>query len=129
MSENPQPTTLIYNGACPICSREVRQYRAQAERHGVAMRFDDLAEADLTAYGLTADEAARRLYLVKNGQLFSGYEATLVLWSELPATRALARFAALPGIRQIGTFIYDRIAAPALYALHKRRQSKAARAS
>ncbi len=123
---NAERTTLIYNGTCPICSREVAHYRAKAGQHGVNMDFADLHSTDLAPYGLTPDDAARRLYLVRDGALHSGYEATLILWSELPGTRPLARFAALPGIRQIGTFIYDYIAAPALYTLHRRREAKKA---
>ena len=122
-------TTLIYNGSCPICSREVAMYRDSAARHHVPIEFADLNATDLSKWDLTPDMAARRLYLAKGDQLLDGYDATLALWGALPRARLLARFAGLPGIRQIGTAIYDYLAAPALYALHRRREAKKARSA
>lgn len=122
MSETP---TVIYNGACPICAPEVRAYRRQAEAADADLRFVDLNEADMAAYGLTRDEAARRLYVAQDGGLVSGVEAFAVVWSRLPRLRWLARAARLPVIRPVAWFVYDKVLAPLLYALHRRRQRRA----
>jgi len=124
MSEN---CTVIYNGTCPICSREIEMYRDRVEAVGGDLGFVDLNEADLDAIGLTSDEAARRLYVVREGQLISGVEAFLHLWRETPGFGFLARLVGLPGVRQGAGLVYEWVLAPVLYAMHKRRQARRAR--
>lgn len=113
---------VIYNGACPICSREIGLYRARAGAGGP--RFLNLAEADLAPYGLTPDAAARRLHVVQNGTLLSGFDAFVALWRATPGFGWLARLVGLPGISGLVRLVYDRAAAPLLYAMHRRRQAR-----
>lgn len=117
----PAPTTVIYNGECPICSREVAGYRRHAEARALPIRFDPLASADLARWGLTADQAARRFHVIQDGRLIAGVDAFIALWMAMPRFRPLARVVSLPGIRQIAGLAYEYAAAPALYALHRRR--------
>lgn len=118
-------TTVIYNGACPICSREVAHYRRAAEDAGAPLRFEDLAAADLARFGLDADSAARRFHAVRGGDLLSGLDAFEAVWAELPRWRWLARLLRLPLVRPLARAGYDHLAAPALYALHRRRRRRA----
>lgn len=133
MSETANPegarAEVFYNGACPICSAEMEHYRGYAEARDLPLAFLDLNEADLDRFGLTADEAAKRLYVVKDGALLSGMEAFRALWSEMPRYRLLARLFGLPGVRQVAALLYDRVVAPALYARHRRREARKARAA
>jgi predicted DCC family thiol-disulfide oxidoreductase YuxK len=115
---------VIYNDTCPICSREVGQYRRAAAASGAPIRFEGLDAADLAAHGLDRDRAARRFHVVREGRLVSGVDAFIALWSELPRWRWLARLVALPGIRQFAGLFYDHAAAPALHALHRRREAR-----
>ena len=46
-------TKVIYNGSCPICSREIAAYRRYAEAQALPMDFTDLNETDLSRYDLT----------------------------------------------------------------------------
>ena len=120
-----QETTVIYNGSCPICSREVEAYRRDAERHGAPLRFEDLSVADLARHGLDADTAARRFHVVKDGRLLSGVDAFAVVWETLPRWRWLAGLVRSPVVRPAARLGYDHAAAPLLYALHRRRQRRA----
>jgi predicted DCC family thiol-disulfide oxidoreductase YuxK len=113
-----QDTCILYNDTCPLCRAEIDAYRRQAT--GLPLRFDPLTEAHL--YGLTPDQAARRLHVIENGQLLSGLDAFRALWAQLPRTRWLARLTGLPVIRPVLAFVYDRLAAPLLYRAHLRRQ-------
>ena len=117
-------TTVIYNGACPICSREIAGYRSHAARHDLPIRFTDLNSADLARWDLTADQAARRLYVEQDGQLLSGVPAFALLWARMPGFRWLARLVRLPGVRWVAAVVYDRVLAPLLYRMHTRRQSR-----
>ncbi|MGC9417455.1 MAG: thiol-disulfide oxidoreductase DCC family protein [Rhodovulum sp.] len=119
-----ETSEVIYNGACPVCAREIAGYRRMAEAEGAAVRFTDLNDADLAHLGLSADDAARRLHVVRDGQVIAGFPAFLALWSGIGRTRWLARVLGLPGVRQVAGLGYERIAAPVLYAMHRRRLHK-----
>ncbi|MDJ0629403.1 MAG: DUF393 domain-containing protein [Rhodobacter sp.] len=125
MAVNDICTTVIYNGDCPICSREIAGYRNYSEARGLDILFDDLNTADLTRWGLTPDQAARRLYVVRDGVLYDGVAAFALLWEAMPRFRLLARLVRLPGVRRIAATVYDRLLAPLLYGMHRRRRAKA----
>ncbi len=115
-------TRILYNDTCPVCRFEIDHYRKTASRDGAALRFDSLDQA--AHYGLTPDQAARRLHVLRDGQLLSGLAAFRAIWDGLPRWRWLARVTGLPLIKPVLTFVYDRVAAPLLYRAHLRRQAK-----
>lgn len=117
--------TVLYNAECPICSREVGLYRREAEARGAALRFETLTEGAPERHGLTRDEAARRLHVVRGGEVLSGLEAFRALWAALPRTAWLSRLTGLPVLRPLVDLVYDRLAAPLLYAMHRRRMRRA----
>ena len=117
-------TRVLYNQDCPVCRFEIGHYRKQALAEGAALRFDDLSQVQ--AWGLTADQAARRLHVVQDGKLVSGVPAFQLLWSQLSGWRWLARLTALPILHQIACVGYDHMLAPLLYRAHLRRQRKTA---
>lgn len=106
---------ILYNGACPICAREIGHYRALTARHGADIAFEDLNTADLAAWGLTADQARRRLHARAGDAPLAGLAAFRALWVRLPGWRWLAHLTGLPGFRQVADWGYERLAAPWLY--------------
>lgn len=88
---------------------------------GLPIRFDDLNSEARVQWGLDADTAARRLYVLHDGALSSGIPAFLVLWAQMPRYRWLATVVGLPGVKQITAAIYDFVLAPAIYRWHLRR--------
>lgn len=114
-------TRVLYNHDCPVCRAEITHYQDYAGREGLAIGFDDLNHVDLGMWGVTADQAARRLHVVHDGQVVSGIPAFILLWQQMPRYRWLARLVGLPVVRQIAVLVYDRILAPALYWTHLRR--------
>lgn len=114
---------ILYNGACPICAREIAHYRALAARHRADIAFEDLNTADLGAWGLTADQARRRLHARAGGRTLAGLAAFRALWARLPGWRRLAQLTGLPGFRPVADWAYERIAAPWLYRRSCRAQA------
>ena len=123
--------TVLYNGSCPICSREVGIYQAEAARSSAMVAFRDVtasdAEGELASLGLTPDAAARRFHVLQGGQMIGGIDAFVALWAVLPRWQWLARIVGSRPVRPVAALVYDRIAAPLLFALHQRRQRRAAR--
>jgi predicted DCC family thiol-disulfide oxidoreductase YuxK len=127
--ENSPETSVLYNANCPVCNFEIRHYARYAGDNALPIRFDDLNTAARDQWGLDADTAARRLYVLHKGELTSGIPAFLVLWAQMPKYRWLGRVVGLPGIRQIASVAYDHVLAPVIYRWHLRRLRRQAGAA
>lgn len=121
---NPPETRTLYNAECPICNAEICHYAAYAEARALPLGFEDLNRVDLSDWGVNAEDAAKRLHVLHQGQLYVGFDAFLILWAQLPRYRFAARLGRLPGVYQLACWGYDRLAAPWLYNAHKRRQAR-----
>ncbi len=119
--ENSPKTSVLFNANCPVCNFEIQHYAQYAVANDLPIRFDDLNSGARDQWGLDADTAARRLYVLHEGRLTSGIPAFLVLWAQMPRYRLLARVVGLPGIRQVASAAYDYVLAPVIYRWHLRR--------
>lgn len=117
-------TRVLYNQTCPVCRFEIHHYRDYADGTGLPIRFDDLMSDDLAPWGLTQDEAAKRLYVLHEGALLSGIPGFIVLWEQMPRYRWLAKIVKQPGIRHLAIATYDYVLAPLIYGWHKRRLAR-----
>jgi predicted DCC family thiol-disulfide oxidoreductase YuxK len=117
-------TRVLFNDQCPVCSFEINHYAAYAQRQGLAIAFDDLNGPERGAWGIDEDTAARRLYVLRDGELTSGIPAFLVLWREMPRYRWVARIVGLPGVRHGAGLVYDHMLAPLIYRWHLRRKAR-----
>ncbi|MDG1069874.1 MAG: DUF393 domain-containing protein [Sulfitobacter sp.] len=120
---------VLYNASCPICRREVDHYAKLSARHDLPIGYHDLGEAELAAWGMTAKDAAQRLHVRKDGQIYGGIPAFIMLWREIPQMRWLARLASLPVLNWLAVKLYDHILAPLLYRWHLSRERKRQSAS
>jgi predicted DCC family thiol-disulfide oxidoreductase YuxK len=118
-------TKVLHNDTCPICSREVAGYARLAERAGVTLEIDGLDAAP--AWGLDRNAAAQTFRVEQDCRVHEGLDAFRLLWARLPGWRWLARLTGLPGIHGLADRGYRHVAAPALYAMHRRRERRAAR--
>lgn len=93
----PAPLTVLYDGACPLCRREMRLYEGLQPREPLC--FVDVSNpASSLPAGATRAQAMARFHVMgRDGQLLSGAQAFLALWSALPGWRWLARIGQLPG--------------------------------
>ncbi|MGY6412424.1 MAG: thiol-disulfide oxidoreductase DCC family protein [Alkalilacustris sp.] len=120
--ETQTQATVLYNGDCPICSREIAAYRRRAERTGAALAFEDLNGADLGEWGLGEEDARRRLHVRMGDRVLAGLPAFVALWERLPGMGWLARLVSLPGIAWGAERVYEHVLAPALHWLDRRRR-------
>ena len=99
-NEHP-PLTVLYDGACPLCRREISVYRGlQPLNAETPVCFADVSNAVLPLPpGTTREQLLARFHVRRpDGQLLSGAQAFLALWAALPGWRWLARLGRLPGM-------------------------------
>jgi len=92
--------TVLYDGACPLCRREISVYRnLQPLRSDSPVCFADVSDAAVSLPpGTTREQLLARFHVKgRDGVLLSGAQAFLTLWSALPGWRWLAFAGRLPG--------------------------------
>jgi predicted DCC family thiol-disulfide oxidoreductase YuxK len=96
---------VLYDGACPLCRREIGVYRGLQPTTPVS--FVDVSDtAQPLPPGTTRAQLMARFHVLgANGRLFSGAQAFLALWAALPRWRWLARVGSLPG----AVFLMERV--------------------
>ena len=104
MLSDPTPEapslTVLYDGACPLCRREIGVYRGlQPLRSDARVCFADVNDPALPLPdGTTRAQLLARFHVRGyDGQLLGGAQAFLALWAALPGWRWLALFGRLPG--------------------------------
>lgn len=88
----PNLPVLYFDGACPVCAREITHYRKQAGSENFA--WVDASSCPLEVLGpdLSRADALARLHLRHpDGSLVSGAEAFVGVWQGLKAWAWLAR--------------------------------------
>lgn len=98
--------TVLYDGACPLCRREIGLYRGLPA--SVPLCFADVSDAaqPLPA-GTTRPALMARFHVIDaHGRLISGARAFLALWAVLPGWRWLARAGRLPGVAGLMELTY-----------------------
>ena len=103
------PLTVLYDGACPLCRREIGVYQGlQPLRSDSPVCFADVSDAALALPPGTSREQLMARFHVRgrDGQLHSGARAFLMLWAALPGWRWLALAGRLPGAEWVMERMY-----------------------
>jgi predicted DCC family thiol-disulfide oxidoreductase YuxK len=97
VKEHP-PLTVLYDGACPLCRREIGVYRGLQPDTPVC--YSDVSDPALPLPpGTTREQLMARFHVRgRDGDLLSGAEAFLALWAALPGWRWLAVLGRVPGV-------------------------------
>lgn len=92
------PLTVLYDGACPLCRREIGFYQRLSPT--TPLCFADVSDAaQALPPGTTRDQLLARFHVRgPDGRLLSGAAAFLALWAVLPGWRWLARLGRVPGV-------------------------------
>jgi len=99
-SQGTAALTVLYDGACPLCRREMAVYRdLQPLQQGSTVCFADVSNTAVPLpEGTTREQLMARFHVQdRDGQLLSGAAAFLALWAALPGWRWLALAGRLPG--------------------------------
>jgi len=105
--KNTSQLTVYYDGACPLCSREIGWY--QKQKGGDAIVWFDVSKStsEWVSPQLSTCDALRRLHVKKmDGTFVSGAAAFSALWVEFPRLKMLGMFIGLPVMSIIAEFAY-----------------------
>lgn len=97
---------VFYDGACPVCRREIGVYRDLAPVEPV--EFCDVSQQVVPLPAeLTREQALARFHVrYADGRIESGARAFIALWERLPYWRWLARVGRLPGVATLMEMAY-----------------------
>ena len=90
--------TVLYDGACPLCRREIALYRRLPASQ--PLLFVDVSEsAAALPPGTDRTRLLARFHVLRaDGSVANGARGFVALWAALPGWLWLARLAALPGL-------------------------------
>lgn len=122
--ESSTSLSVFYDGACPLCRREIALYRNLPAREPV--KYVDISDASCPVPAGQSREALLARFHVQHadGRMDGGARAFLTLWARLPYWRWLARIGAMPGIVALLELLYSRFLRlrPAIQRLAVRKQ-------
>ena len=123
--DSPDALTVLYDGGCPLCRREIAHVqKLAATRSDSALCFVDISEAQACAFAPAERERLLSRFHVQraDGSRLHGAAAFAAMWARLPGWRWLARLARLPGVLTLLEWAYRGFLhlRPALQALARR---------
>lgn len=108
--DKPEPLTILYDGACPLCQREIAHAKRLAEkRKDSALCFVDISPGGDNAATVATDRAKllARFHVERaDGSRLDGAAAFVAMWSRLPGWRWLAWLAQIPGVLALFELVY-----------------------
>jgi len=95
-----QAITVLYDGSCPICIKEMHQYQ-RFEKSGEVSWLDITGQDEwLLARQIDPVAALLELHVLSpDGKVVKGVDAFILLWQRAPLLRPLAWLASLPLIK------------------------------
>lgn len=102
MGEQGGRLTVLYDGDCPLCAREIAFYRRQAGAECIEWRDIGISGDGQCPSGIARGDAIARFHVVgPNGDVTIGGDAFCSIWSSLPAFRRLGYIARKPLCRWV----------------------------
>ena len=100
---------VYFNNSCKICKAEIDLYKKEKINQ---INWIDITNNENASIETNKNnrELLRRLHVEKNGKIFSGAKAFLLVWKNIPKYRILYSIFSLPVIFQIFSVIYEIIA-------------------
>ena len=106
-TQSERKASVFYDGACPLCDREIGFYRAR--RGADTLNWIDVnrCQQDEVAPGLSKKDALARFHVMTaDGRLVAGGAAFSHLWASLPGFRLLGRIFSLRPLALLLDWVY-----------------------
>ncbi len=100
---------VYFNNSCKICKAEINLYKKEKIKDINWVDISNNTDAELET-NKNDKQLLRRLHVKKDGKIFSGAEAFLLVWKKIPRYKFLYNIFKLPIIFQIFFIGYEFIA-------------------
>ncbi len=100
---------VYFNNSCKICKAEIDLYKKEKINQINWVDITNNQEAKIETKK-NDKELLRRLHVEKNGEIFSGAKAFLIVWKNIPKYKILYSILSKPIIFQIFSITYEVIA-------------------
>ncbi len=108
--ESAETLTVLYDGGCPLCRREIAHVQGLAQRRpDSALCFVDISPGgqDACVFAADRDTLLARFHVQRaDGSRLDGAAAFVAMWERLPGWRWLAWLARLPGMLTVLEWSY-----------------------
>lgn len=102
-----RPTTIYYDGSCPLCRSEITYYKSCSGKDRLAFVDVSGPGAAKLAPDLDRQAAMKRFHVRRaDGTLVSGALAFATVWQQIPEWRWAGRLFAFPGPRHVAELVY-----------------------
>ena len=100
---------VYFNNSCKICKAEIDLYKKENIKE---INWVDISDNQNAQIETNKDnkQLLRRLHVEKDGKIFSGSKAFLLVWKNIPKYKILYSILKLPIIFQIFSISYEIIA-------------------
>ena len=99
--------TMLYDGGCPLCSKEVAHYKRRDKQSRVSWIDINADSQPLTHYSISQEAAMKRLHVIQDGQIVVGARAFAAVWSQLPGYRLIVPIVKLTPIMWLLDNVYN----------------------
>ena len=106
MKNKANNVSVYYDGACPVCTKEIGFYQRQAGADDI--NWVDVARCEASALpaGVTREAALARFHVVNESGITDGASAFIALWCALPRFRFIGRVLSVPPMPTILNWAY-----------------------
>ena len=99
---------VLFNDSCSVCSKEINHYKS-LDNNINWIDINDL-EVSTRISGKSHEQLIRRLHVIKDGKVYAGVKAFIIMWQNIPKYKWIGNFVALPVIFHISVVFYEIIA-------------------
>jgi predicted DCC family thiol-disulfide oxidoreductase YuxK len=106
MENKANNVSVYYDGACPVCTKEIGFYQRQVGAGDI--NWVDVARCDDNALpmGVTREAALARFHVVNAKGMTDGAPAFIALWCALPRFRFIGRVLSVPPMPTLLNWAY-----------------------
>ena len=108
--ESSADLTVLFDGSCPLCRREISHLQGLAEKtpgHGLCFLDISQTSGSSAEFAAERDQLLARFHVQRaDGSRLDGAAAFVAMWGRLPGWRWLARLSRIPGALPVMEWSY-----------------------
>jgi len=106
-SQSSETVTMLYDGGCPLCSKEVAHYKRRDKQNKVNWVDINVDSLPLVEYNIEHEAAMKRLHVIHDGKIVIGARAFAAVWTQLPGYRLIVPVVNLRPIMWLADKLYN----------------------